>query len=129
MTISAKFTALAARLTGKVGVHDSAEQLAAALDKQIDQVAKERVPEHLAGAASLSSTAAYQPGLIDLRGDAYDMAAYLDALTTAAATLGDADLVDALVEAGEIAHELVARLAVAAHATIPAPAIPVSSAA
>ncbi|MGW3154556.1 hypothetical protein [Streptomyces sp. NPDC001089] len=129
MNVSAKFAALAARLTGKVGVHDSIEQLAAALDKQVDQVAEERVPEYLAGAARLGSPAAYQPGLFDLRCDAYDMAVYLDALTTAATALGDADLVEALVEAGEVAHELVARLAVATHATIPAPVIPVGHAA
>ncbi|GHB75883.1 hypothetical protein GCM10010331_74660 [Streptomyces xanthochromogenes] len=129
MNVAAKLTALAARLTGRAWAHETTEQLVAALDQQIERLTDERVPEHLAGAASLSSPAAYQPGLIDLRADAYDMAVYLDALTTAAVALGDADLADALVEAGESAHELVTRLAVAAHATIPAPAVPVADAA
>ncbi|MFJ3250067.1 hypothetical protein [Streptomyces sp. NPDC086782] len=52
-----------------------------------------------------NSAPAYQPGLIGLRGDIYDAAVYLDALTTSAAVLGDADLVQELREAGEIAHE------------------------
>lgn len=129
MNVPSKLTALAARLMGKTWAHESTEELAAALDRQIEELTEERMPEHLAGAASLTSAPAYQPGLIDLRGDAYDMAVYLDALTTTAVALGDADLADALVEAGEFAHELVARLAAAAHATIPAPAVPVSDAA
>ncbi|MFI8177966.1 hypothetical protein ACIF6H_32250 [Streptomyces microflavus] len=129
MNVPAKLTALAARLAGKAGAHETTEQLVAVLDQQIERLTDERGPEHLADAANLSSPAAYQPGLIDLRGDAYDMAVYLDALTTTAVALGDADLADALVEAGEFAHELVARLAAAAHATIPAPVIPVSNAA
>lgn len=127
MNVSVKLTALAARLMGKTWAHESTEQLAVVLDRQIEELTEERMPEHLADAASLSSPAAYQPGLIDLRGDAYDMAVCLDALTTAAVALGDADLADALVEAGEFAHELVARLAAATHATIPAPAIPVAN--
>ncbi|WP_186779925.1 hypothetical protein [Streptomyces salinarius] len=126
MNVPSKLTALAARLMGKIWAHESAEELAAALDRQVEQLREANVPEHLAGAASLTSVPAYQPGLIELRGDIYDAAVYLDALTTSATALGDADLVEALREAGETAHELVARLAAAAHATIPAPAVPVS---
>jgi hypothetical protein len=76
----AKLTALAAHLMGKTWAHETTEQLAAALDKQVEQLTDKRVPEHLADAAGLSSVPTYQPGLIDLRGDAYDMAVYLDAL-------------------------------------------------
>lgn len=129
MKVPTKLTALASLLMGKAWAHETAEELSAALDKQVEQLREERMPEHLAGAASLSSVPAYQPGLIDLRGDMYDAAVYLDALTTSAAALGDVDLVLALREAGETAHELVARLAVAAHATVPAPAVPVADAA
>ncbi|MGW3414580.1 hypothetical protein [Streptomyces sp. NPDC000888] len=129
MKVTTTLVSLAARLIGKSWAHETAEELAAALDKQVEQLREEHMPEHLAGAASLSSAPAYQPGLIDLRGDMYDAAVYLDALTTSAAALGDADLVEALREAGETAHELVARLAVAAHATLPAPAVPVADAA
>ncbi|MFE4539627.1 hypothetical protein ACFRKB_31955 [Streptomyces scopuliridis] len=129
MKVPTKLTALAALLMGKTWAHESAEELAAALDTQVEQLREEHMPEHLADAASLSSVSAYQPGLIDLRGDMYDAAVYLDALTTSAAALGDADLVQALREAGETAHELVARLAVAAHATVPAPAVPGANAA
>ncbi|MFE9437080.1 hypothetical protein [Streptomyces sp. NPDC006640] len=128
MNVPAKLTALAARFMGKA-THETTEQLAAALDRQIGQLTDQRGPEHLADAAALLTPAAYQPGLIDLRGDAYDMALCLDALTTTALALGDADLADALVEASEFAQALVSRLAVAAHATIPAPAIPVANAA
>ncbi|KUL73957.1 MULTISPECIES: hypothetical protein [unclassified Streptomyces] len=127
MNVPSKLTALAARLIGKNWAHESAEELAAALDKQIDQLREANMPEHLAGAASLTSAPAFQPGLVDLRGDIYDAAVYLDALTTSATATGNVDLVDALREAGEAAHELVARLAAAAHATIPAPAVPVTS--
>ncbi|MEW2265932.1 hypothetical protein ACGF5T_33465 [Streptomyces sp. NPDC047853] len=126
MNVSSKLTALAARLMGKTWAHESTEELAAALDQQVEQVRDANMPEHLAGAASLTSVPAYQPGLIALRGDIYDAAVYLDALTTTATALGDADLVKTLREAGETAHELVARLTAAAHATIPAPAVPVS---
>gem|GEM_PF-2988868 len=126
MNVASKLTALAARLTGKTWAHESTEELAAALDRQVEQLRDANMPEHLAGAASLSSVPAYQPDLIELRGDIYDAAVYLDALTTSATALGDTDLVEALREAGETAHELVARLAAAAHATIPAPAVPVS---
>lgn len=129
MNVPSKLTALAARLMGKTWAHESTEELAAALDQQVEELRDANMPEHLAGAASLTSVPAYQPGLIDLRGDIYDAAVYLDALTTSATALGDADLVEALREAGETAHELVARLAAAAHATIPAPAVPVSDAA
>jgi len=126
VNVASKLTALAARLTGKTWAHESTEELAAALDRQVEQLRDANMPEHLAGAASLSSVPAYQPDLIELRGDIYDAAVYLDALTTSATALGDTDLVEALREAGETAHELVARLAAAAHATIPAPAVPVS---
>ncbi|MEW1551303.1 hypothetical protein [Streptomyces tsukubensis] len=124
-----QLTALAARVTGKAPVHGTAEDLAEALDVQIEQLRAERMPEHLADAAGLGAGAAYQSVLIDLRGDAYDAAVLLDALTTTAAALGDADLAEALREAGEAAHDLVARLAAAAHATVPAPAVPVADAA
>ncbi|MFF4902582.1 hypothetical protein [Streptomyces sp. NPDC001068] len=129
MNVPGKLTALAARLTGRTQAHETTEQLVTALDRQIGQLTDQRGPEHLADAAALPTPAAYQPGLIDLRGDAYDMALYLDALTTTALALGDADLADALVEASEFAHALVARLAAAATATIPVPAIPVANAA
>ncbi|MBC2869835.1 hypothetical protein [Streptomyces mexicanus] len=126
MNVPSKLTALAARILGKTWAYESTEELAAALDRQVEQLRDETMPEHLAGAASLTSAPAYQPGLIDLRGDIYDAAVYLDALTTSATALGDADLVEALREAGEAAHELVALLAAAAHATIPAPSVPAS---
>ncbi|OEJ20810.1 hypothetical protein AR457_41810 (plasmid) [Streptomyces agglomeratus] len=129
MKVPTKLTDLAALLMGKTWAHETAEELAAALEKQVEQLRDERMPEHLADAASLDGVPAYQPGLIDLRGDMYDAAVYLDALTTSAAALGDADLVQALRDAGETAHELVARLAVATHATLPAPAVPVADAA
>ncbi|MGC5000618.1 hypothetical protein [Streptomyces sp. DT195] len=130
MNVPGKFAALVARLTGKArAAHETTEQLMIALDRQVEVLDSERMPEHLGDAASLSGPLAYQSGLIELRGDAYDMAVQLDALTTTAVALGDADLADALVEAGEAAHELVGRLAVAAHATIPAPAVPVANAA
>lgn len=126
MNVPSKLTALAARLMGKAWTYGSTEELAAALDQQVERLRDANMPEHLASAASLTSVPAYQPGLLELRGDIYDAAVYLDALTTSATVLGDADLVEALREAGETAHELVARLAAATHATIPAPAVPVS---
>jgi hypothetical protein len=129
VNVPTKLTAFAARLMGKSWAHESSEELAAALDKQVEQLREERVPEHLAGASGLSGVPAYQPGLIELRGDMYDAALYLDALTTSAVAHGDADLIQALQEAGEAAHELVMRLAAAAHATIPAPAVPAIDAA
>jgi hypothetical protein len=126
VNVPSKLTALAARIVGRTWAHENNEELAAALDKQVEQLRDANMPEHLAGAANLTSAPAYQPGLIALRGGIYDAAVYLDALTTSATATGDADLVEALREAGETAHELVARLAAAAHATIPAPAVPVS---
>ncbi|MCT9142422.1 hypothetical protein [Streptomyces violarus] len=129
MKVPATLTALAAFLQGKTWAHYTTEHAAAALDDQVEQLRMERMPVHLAAAASLTEPLAYQSGLIARRGEAYDMAVYLDALTTTAVALGDADLADALVEAGELAHELVARLAAAVHATIPAPAVPVTEAA
>lgn len=129
MKLPAKLAALAARMQGKARAYETTEDVAHLLEDQVERLHLERTPVHLAGAASLSSVLAYQPGLVELRGEVYDSAVYLEALATVAASLGESTLAGELTEASELAHELTAKLAAAAHATVPAPAIPVADAA
>jgi hypothetical protein len=127
--LPAKLAALVARLQGKVWAYETTEDVAKLLDDQTYRLLMERTQGHLAGAATLSGPLAFQPGLVDLRGETYDGALYLEALATVAMSMGESTLADELTEACELAHELTTRLAAAAHATVPAPAVPVTDAA
>lgn len=129
MKLPAKLAALIARSQGKVRAYETNEDVAILLEDQVERLHLERTPVHLAGAASLSSVLAYQPGLVELRGEVYDSAIYLEALATVAASLGESTLAGELCEASELAHELTAKLAAATHSTVPAPAVPVANAA
>ncbi|QDN84356.1 hypothetical protein [Streptomyces sp. RLB3-6] len=124
MKLPAKLAALVARRQGKVRAYETTEDVTRLLDGQVDRLRLERTYFHLARAASLSSTLAYQPGLVEMRGEIYDGAVYLEALATVAMSLGESTLAGELAEASELAHELTARLAAATHATVPAPAVP-----
>lgn len=124
-----KVTHILARLRGKRWAYDTTEEVAEFLQDQRDRIHDERLPVHMNGAAGLSSQLAYQPGLADLMGEAYESALYLEALLTTARTAGYEELADALQEAAAVQHEAVAVLAEATHATVPAPQVPLTQAA
>jgi hypothetical protein len=118
-----------ARLSGKRRAYDTTEEVAQLLDYQNRRMRDDRLPVHLAGAASLADRLSFQPGLVDLRAETYDTALYLEALLTAARTSGYTTLAERLAEAAESAHELTALLSIATHATVPAPEVPLAEAA
>ncbi|MFE7442385.1 hypothetical protein ACFU7X_18260 [Streptomyces chartreusis] len=126
MKLPTKLAALIARWQGKALAYETTEDVVQLLDDQAHQLLMERTQAHLAGAATLSGPLAFQPGLVDLRGEVCDGALYLEALATVAMSMGESTLADELTEACELAHELTARLAAATHATVPAPVVPVT---
>jgi hypothetical protein len=127
--MTVRVTDFVARLRGKRWAYDTPEEVAELLEGQRESIRGERLPVHMNGAATLSSQLAYQPGLADLAGEAYESALYLEALLTTARAAGYDELADALQEAAAVQHEAVAVLAEATHATVPAPQIPLTQAA
>lgn len=116
-----KLKNLLARLQGKRLAYDTPDQVADLLREQTHRIIDARRPLHQAGAASLASQLAYQPGLADLRAEAYESALYLDALYLAARAQGHPALAGRLQAAADGMKEAASLLALAVHATVPEP--------
>ncbi|THA28252.1 hypothetical protein E4198_00105 [Streptomyces sp. RKND-216] len=121
-------TDLIARLQGKTAAYDTTEDVAALLRDQTVRLTGRALVHH-AGAARLADELAYQPGLIDLRGEQLDGALYLQALADAARAHGHRPLADRLQDAAVSARETAALVSIAAHATVSAHGTPVTEAA
>ncbi|MFD4481556.1 hypothetical protein ACFWPU_36350 [Streptomyces sp. NPDC058471] len=118
-----------ARLQGKRAAYDTTDEVVQLLDEQYGKVRDARLPVHLQRAAHLEQLLSFQPGLVDARAKAADLALYADALVTAARSNGHDELAERLVDVVESLHGAVAELAAATHATVPVPQVPLAYAA
>ncbi len=113
-------------LMGKSWAYESVETVREVLDKQCFDTLKERAETHAQGAADLSDSYAFQPGLIDLHNEMHDTWHYLTALATRAREIGCPALAGHLIAAKGSIVEVLGHVAVAAEATVPAPEIPLT---
>ena len=113
-------------LLGKSWAYVSADMVREVIAEQCFDSLKERAETHTQGAAGLSDSYAFQPGLIDLHDEMHDTWHYLTALATRAREIGCPTLAGHLVAAKGSIVDALAHLAVAAEATVPAPEIPLT---
>ncbi|MEV0580902.1 hypothetical protein [Streptomyces sp. NPDC050392] len=122
-------SAFLARLQGKRPAYDTTAEVMQLLDAQYRRIHDSRLPVHLQRTAHLEEALAFQPGLVDARAAAADLALYAEALITAARSNGHGELAENLNDVAESLHEAVSKLAEAAHATVPIPQVPLVHAA
>ncbi|MEU3189491.1 hypothetical protein ABZ686_02350 [Streptomyces sp. NPDC006992] len=115
-----KISRILARARGRTPAYETPAGVENALRDQFERVEK-RLPAHMYGAAQLEGVLAYQPGLVDLAGEAYDTVLYLEALLTAARSRGHTGLADSLQDAALAYREAAAVLSQAAYSTAPKP--------
>ncbi|MFD5342312.1 hypothetical protein ACFWJY_00700 [Streptomyces anulatus] len=118
-----------ARLQGKRPAYDTTDEVVRLLDEQYGRVRDTRLPLHLERAAHLEQLLSFQPGLVDARAAAADLALHAEALITAARSSGHEDLAERLVDTVEALNEAVSHLAAATRATVPVPQVPLAHAA
>jgi hypothetical protein len=114
------------RLMGKSWVYDSVDQVREVIAKQSFDSLQERAELHAEGAAGLTDSYAFQPGLVELHDELHDTWHYLTALGSRAREMGYAALAGNLIAAADSTREVLARVATAAEATVPAPEVPLS---
>lgn len=114
-------------LIGKSWAYDSAEEVREAIAKNSFDSLAERARTHTEGAAGLTDSFAFQPGLIDLHDDLHDTWHYLVALKSRAAEMGYGSLAEHLDAAAETTAATLSIVATAAEATVPGPEVPVAN--
>ncbi len=114
-------------LIGKSWAYDSVEQVREVIAKNSFDTLAERARTHTRGAAVLTDSFAFQPGLIDLHDDMHDTWHYLVALQARARQLGQGTLAEHLDVAAETTAATLSILATAAEATVPGPEVPAAN--
>lgn len=114
------------RLTGKAQVHESAEEVRDAIARNSFDTFVDRAGTHAAGAARLTDSLALQPGLVELHDELHDIWAYLASLADRATELGDETLATHLGNASGATCNVLIHVALAAEATVPVPAVPLT---
>lgn len=115
------------RLMGKSWAYDSAEDVREAIAKNSFDTLAERARTHTEGAAGLTDSFAFQPGLIDLHDELHDTWHYLVALKARAREMGYGTLAEHLDTAAETTAATLSIVATAAEATVPGPEVPVAN--
>lgn len=113
-------------LLGKSWAYDSAEEVREVIAKKCFDSLPERAQTHSAGAAGLTDSYAFQPGLVDLHDELHDTWHYLVALKARARELGCASLAGHLEAAADSTRDVLEQVASAAEATVPAPEVPLT---
>lgn len=114
-----RLTRLVMSLRGKTWAYESAEQVREVIAKNSFDSLADRARNHQEGAASLTDSYAFQPGLVDLHDELHDTWHYLTALTSRAREMGYAPLANHLTTATGYVREALAQVADAAEATVP----------
>ncbi|MGI5444122.1 hypothetical protein ACQEV4_44305 [Streptomyces shenzhenensis] len=114
-------------LIGKTWAHDSAEGVREAIAKKSFDTLEEKVRTHTQGAARLTDSFAFQPGLVDLHEDLHDAWHYLVAIRSRAREMGYGTLAEHLDAAAETTAATLAIVATAAEATVPGPEVPAAN--
>ncbi|MFH9203197.1 hypothetical protein ACH4KT_38055 [Streptomyces anulatus] len=112
-------------LVGLSYVHESVDEVREAIaDNSVSAFTDRRTRIHTQGAAKLTDSLAFQPGLIGLHDEMNDVWQYLVALQVRADALGNATLTDDLEAAANSIGEVLRHVSNAAEATIPHPRVP-----
>ena len=114
-------------LIGKAWAHDSVEGVREVIAKNSFDTLEEKVRIHHKGAARLTDSFAFQPGLVDLHDDLYDVWHYLVAIRSRAREMGYGPLAEHLDAAAETTAATLALVATAAEATVPGPEVPAAN--
>lgn len=114
-------------LIGKKWVYDSADDVREAIAKNSFDTLAERARTHAEGAAGLTDSFAFQPGLIDLHDELHETWHYMVALKSRAREMGYGALAERLDAAAETTLGTLLHVAMAAEATVPGPEVPVAN--
>ncbi|MFD5428508.1 hypothetical protein [Streptomyces sp. NPDC127084] len=114
-------------LMGKAWAYESAEEVREAISENSFNSLADRVRTHNEGAARLTDSLAFQPGLIDLHDELHDTWHYLVALKARARRMGYRTLAEHLDAAAETTRDTLVHVATAAEATVPVPEAPVAN--
>jgi uncharacterized protein YyaL (SSP411 family) len=114
-------------LRGKSWAYESAEDVREVIAKNSFDALVERARTHAEGAAGLTDSFAFQPGLIDLHDKMHDTWHYLVALKGRAREMGYGGLAESLDAAADTTLGTLMRVAMAAEATVPGPEVPVAN--
>ncbi|MCX4707194.1 hypothetical protein [Streptomyces sp. NBC_01373] len=114
-------------LMGKSWAYDSAEDVREVIAKNSFETLADRARTHSVGAASLTDSFAFQPGLIDLHDELHDTWHYLVALKGRAREMGYGALAEQLDAAAETTRDTLTHVATAAESTVPGPEVPVAN--
>ncbi|WP_228983498.1 hypothetical protein [Streptomyces sp. DH12] len=106
-------------LMGKSWAYESPDEVREVLAKNCFDALAERAEGHAEGAATLSDSYAFQPGLIDLHDELNDTWHYLTALTGRARELGCTALAAQLGAAADSTLDTLDNVATAAEGTVP----------
>ncbi|TJZ41202.1 hypothetical protein FCH28_37585 [Streptomyces piniterrae] len=114
-------------LTGKGWAYDSVEEVREVIAKNTFETLAERARTHTKGAAGLSSSLDFQPGLVDLHDELHDVWSYLVGLADRATELGHESLAAHLADAAESTCNTLVHVAMAAEVTVPVPEVPLAT--
>ncbi|MFJ8676723.1 hypothetical protein [Streptomyces sp. NPDC093589] len=125
--MSNKLTRFCMSLIGKSWAYESAEDIREVIAKNNLDSQAARSRTHTKGAARLTDSYAFQPGLIDLHNEMLDTLHYLVGLADQATWLGYDNLAWKLGAAADSTRDTLVTVATAAEATIAAPEPPVAT--
>ncbi|MFI1472373.1 hypothetical protein [Streptomyces wuyuanensis] len=113
-------------LFGWAWAYETAEEVREVIAERCFTTLANRADTHDKGAAKLTDSLAFQPGLVALHDELHDTWHYLVALKARARVLGYGTLAEHLDDAADSTRDVLQAVATAAESTIPTPAIPAS---
>ncbi|OUD03028.1 hypothetical protein [Streptomyces swartbergensis] len=113
-------------LIGQSWAYDEVEEVREVIATRSFDSLPERAEIHSKGAASLTDSLAFQPGLVDLHDELHDTWVYLASLKGRAREMGYASLAGHLEAAADSTRDVMEQVASAAEATVPAPQVPLT---
>ncbi|WP_331764332.1 hypothetical protein [Streptomyces sp. NBC_01506] len=113
-------------LIGQSWAYETKEEVAEVIGMNVYDAYEGRVKTHRRGAARLTDSLAFQPGLVDLHDELNDTWHYLVAMQDRARELGYPDLAATLKQAAVSTVDIMADVDLAAEQTVPSPGIPAS---
>ncbi|OYP10050.1 hypothetical protein CFC35_41785 [Streptomyces sp. FBKL.4005] len=113
-------------LVGQSWAYDTVDEVQEVIGKNAFDNYERRVTTHRKGAAGITDSLGFQPGLVDLHDELNDTWHYLMALQQRARDLGHLDLADSMMRAAENTVDVMTAVDQAAEQTVPAPEVPLS---
>ncbi|MGW0955381.1 hypothetical protein [Streptomyces sp. NPDC002545] len=113
-------------LIGQSWAYDTVDEVQEVIGKSAFDNYERRVATHRRGAARLTDSLAFQPGLVALHDELNDTWHYLMALQHRARNLGHPALADSLKCAADSTVDVMAEVDQAAERTVPAPEVPLT---